>query len=98
LNWGCSDDSFHYFCTWWIGQGRNKFYWSLRFPRLLFFCVVKESLQPYEGLEYCAGQAHENLSGRELPHEDLAFADTGGTLFNENLAIIRHPELAFLAW
>ncbi|MBT8108719.1 MAG: DUF4240 domain-containing protein [Gammaproteobacteria bacterium] len=98
LNWGCSDDTFHYFCTWWIGQGKNKFYWSMRFPRLLFFFAVREFMQPYEGLGYCAGQAYENLAGRAMPVEDIEYFDTRGHLFNENLAIIKHPGLAFLAW
>lgn len=98
LNWGCSDDCFHYFCTWWIGQGKNKFYWSIRFPGLLFFFAVREFLQPYEGLEYCAGQAYESLTGREMPVEDLEYTDTRGSIFNDNLAIIKHPGLAFLAW
>lgn len=98
LNWGCSDDSFHYFCTWWIGQGKNKLYWSIRFPRLLFFFAVRELMVQYEGLEYCAAQAYENLTGREMPMEEFEYSDTGGRLFNENLAVIKYPELAFLAW
>lgn len=98
LNWGCSDDTFHYFCSWWIGQGKNKFYWTMRFPRLLYFFAVRESMQPYEGLEYCAGQAYENLTGREMPLDDIEYADTGGQIFNEGLAVIKHPALAFLAW
>ena len=98
LNWGCSDDLFHYFCTWWIGQGKNKFYWSIRFPRLLFFFALRDSMQPYEGLEYCAGEAYESLTGREIPPENFEYADTQGRIFNENLAIIKHPGLAFMAW
>ena len=98
LNWGCSDDLFHYFCTWWIGQGKNKFYWSTRFPALLFFFAVREFVQSYEGLEYCAGQAYENLTGRELPLDDVEYADTQGRIFNENLAVIKHPGLAYLGW
>ena len=98
LNWGCSDDLFHYFCTWWIGQGKNKFYWSIRFPRLLFFFAVRDSIQPYEGLEYCAGEAYERLTKKDLPLEDVEYTDTGGRSFNENLAVLKHPGLAFLAW
>jgi len=98
LNWGCSDDLFIYFCTWWIGQGKNKLYWTIRFPWLLFFFAVRDSWQQYEGLEYCAGQAYENLTGREMPVEDFEYADTQGEMFNEDLAIIKHPALAFLAW
>ncbi|MGI9232238.1 MAG: DUF4240 domain-containing protein [Woeseiaceae bacterium] len=98
LNWGCSDDLFHYFCTWWIGQGKNKFYWTIRYPRLLFFFAVRDSMQQYEGLEYCAGQAYENLTGRDMPADDFEYADTQGRIFSENSAIIKHPALAFLAW
>ncbi|MEM1262970.1 MAG: DUF4240 domain-containing protein [Pseudomonadota bacterium] len=99
LNGGCSDDLFHYFCTWWIGQGKNKFYWSLRFPRLLFFFAVRESsLQTYEGLEYCADKAYQHLTGRELPFDRFEYTDTGGRQFNEHLAVLKHPELAFFAW
>lgn len=98
LNWGCSDDLFHYFCTWWIGQGKKKFYWSIRFPGLLFFFAVRHSVQPYEGLEYCAGEAYERLTRRELPLEDVEYTDTSGRIFSENFAVIKHPGLAFLAW
>ncbi|MEM9335596.1 MAG: DUF4240 domain-containing protein [Pseudomonadota bacterium] len=98
LNWGCSDDLFHYFCTWWIGQGKNKFYWTIRFPQLLFFFAVRDFIQPYEGLEYCAGDAYKNLSGRDMPAEDMQYSDTGGRIFNENLATLKHPGLAFFAW
>jgi hypothetical protein len=42
LNGGSSDDVFEYFRSWLISQGKNKFYWTLKFPRLLFFIGVKE--------------------------------------------------------
>ena len=98
LNWGCSDDLFHYFCSWWIGQGKNKFYWSIRWPRLLFFFAVRDFVQPYEGLEYCADQAYRNLTGRDMPTEDMIYSDTSGRMFNESLTVLKYPELALLAW
>lgn len=98
LNWSCSDDGFHYFCTGWIGQGKNKFYWSIRYPRLIFFFAMREIMQPYEDLEYCARQAYENLSGREPPTGDFEFSETQEPILNESLAVVRHPALAFLAW
>jgi len=98
LNWGCSDDSFIDFRAWWIGQGKNKFYWSIRFPRLLFFFAVREFFQQYEGLQYCAPEAYENLSGRDIPPHEIDFGETRGTIFNEELAVLKYPELAFLAW
>ena len=98
LNWGCSDDTFIDFRAWWIGQGKNKYYWSVRFPRLLFFFVVRDVFQQYEGLQYCAGEAYKQLSGRDMPADDIEFTDTRGTPFNEGLALLKHPELALLAW
>lgn len=98
LNWGCSDDNFHYFCTWWIGQGKNKLYWSIRFPRLLFFFAVRESSVQYEGLEYAAAEAYEQLTGKELPMDDFPMSETRGKMFSEELALLRYPELALLAW
>lgn len=98
LNWGCSDDCFIDFCAWWIGQGKNKFYWSLRLPRSLFLFVVKEQFQQYEGLQYCASDAYKNLNGRDMPVSDIELAATQGKLFNEGLAFLKHPELALLAW
>lgn len=98
LNWGCSDDCFIDFQAWWIGQGKNKFYWSVRFPRLLYFFAVRDLYQQYEGLQYCAADAYKNLNGRDIPPHNYEFSDTGGQLFNEKMAFLKYPELAFLAW
>lgn len=98
LNWGCSDDCFIDFRAWWIGQGKNKFYWSVRFPRLLYFFAVRDSLQEYEGLQYCAADAYKNLNGRDIPAADIEYAGLDDAVFNENYAILKYPELAFLAW
>lgn len=98
LNGGCSDDLFIDFRAWWIGQGKNKFYWSVKFPRLLFFFAVRDMFQQYEGLQYCANNAYENLNGHELPSDDVGYEDTRGVIFNENLAVLKYPELALLAW
>ena len=42
LSGGCSDDAFEYFRSWLIGQGKNKFYWTIKYPRLLLLIGVKE--------------------------------------------------------
>lgn len=49
LNGGCSDDAFEYFRSWLIGQEKNNFYWTIKYPRLLFFVGVKELIENYEG-------------------------------------------------
>ena len=98
LNWGCSDDMFEYFRSWWIGQGKNKFYWTVRFPRLFFLFAVREIMQNYEGLQYCAADAYKNLNGRDIPPPEFEYFETRGKKFNEGLAVLKYPELAFLAW
>ncbi|MGI9204949.1 MAG: DUF4240 domain-containing protein [Woeseiaceae bacterium] len=98
LNWGCSDDCFIDFRAWWIGQGKNKFYWSVRLPRLLYFFAVRDSVVEYEGLQYCAGDAYKNLNGREIPATDIEYPELDDTVFNENYACLKYPEMAFLAW
>ncbi|QEC67010.1 DUF4240 domain-containing protein [Panacibacter ginsenosidivorans] len=98
LNGGCSDDAFEYFRSWLIAQGRNKFYWTLRYPRLLFLFGVKEMIVNYEGIDYCSRDAFENKTGNDIPDTfDIDYAD-GGELFKENAAFFKYPELALLTW
>lgn len=98
LNGGCGDDAFEYFRSWLIGQGKNKFYWTLKFPRLLLLIGVKELIENYEGLEYAANEAYYNKTSQNLPdNKNIHYAD-GGEMFNENQAFFRYPELALLAW
>lgn len=98
LNGGCSDDAFEYFRSWLIAQGRNKFYWTLKFPRLLFLIGVKELVENYEGIAYCSYNAFQNKTGNTIPvKNDIEYAD-GGEMFKETEAFLRYPELALLAW
>lgn len=98
LNGGCSDDAFEYFRSWLIGQGKNKFYWTRKYPRLLFLIGVKEIIENYEGLAYCAYQAYQNKTGQEMPNKDDIQYEDGGQIFKEGEAFFRYPELALLAW
>ena len=98
LNGGCSDDAFEYFRSWLIAQGKNKFYWTIKHPRMLFLTGVKELIEQYEGIAYCSREAFETKTGRIIPqHDDISYPDPG-KIFNENTAILRYPELALLAW
>jgi hypothetical protein len=98
LNGGCSDDAFEYFRSWLIGQGKNKFYWTLKYPRLLFLVGVKEVVERYEGLAYCSYVAYKNKTGKEIPKRDDIEYQDGGEMFKEGEAFLRYPELALLAW
>ncbi|MBN8790143.1 MAG: DUF4240 domain-containing protein [Terrimonas sp.] len=98
LNGGCSDDAFEYFRSWLIAQGKNKFYWTIKCPRLLFFVGVKELIEHYEGIAYCAYEAYQQKTGLDIPQrQDIQYAD-GGKMFKEDEAFLRYPELALLAW
>lgn len=98
LNGGCSDDTFDYFRSWLIGQGRDKFYWTLKNPRLLFLTGVKDAIENYEGLAYCAAEAYEKKTGQSLQnYDDIRYPDAG-VMFNEIKSFLKYPELALLAW
>lgn len=98
LNGGMSDDGFEYFREWLIAQGKDRFYWTLKYPRLLFLIGVKEIIENYEGFGGCALQAYENTTGRHFERDnDIQYIDPGKK-FNENLAVFKYPELALLAW
>jgi hypothetical protein len=98
LNGGCSDDAFEYFRSWLIAQGKNKFYWTIKYPRLLFFVGVKELIENYEGIAYCAYDAYQQKTGLDIPQrQDIQYSD-GGQMFKEGEAFLRYPELALLAW
>jgi hypothetical protein len=98
LNGGCSDDAFEYFRSWLIAQGKNKFYWTIKYPRLLLFVGVKELIENYEGIAYSAYEAYQQKTGQDIPQrQDIQYAD-GGQMFKEGEAFLRYPELALLAW
>jgi len=96
LNGGCSDDCFEYFRSWLIAQGRNKFYWTIKYPRILFLVGVKEFIENYEGYAYCAYEAYQNRIGQELEYpRDIEYPNPGSAF---RASILLYPELALLAW
>lgn len=98
LNAGCSDDCFEYFRSWLIGQGKNAFYWTNKYPRVLFLVGVKELIENYEGIAYCASEAYQYKTGQDLPERQYIEYSDGGVMFKEGEAFLRFPELALLAW
>ena len=96
LNGGCSDDCFEYFRSWLIAQGRNKFYWTIKYPRMLFLIGVKELIENYEGIAYVASEAYKNKTGNELEYPADIKYPSPGTAFRESFLL--YPELALLAW
>lgn len=66
INGGCSDDTFDYFRSWLIGQGKVKFYKSITNPEQLLDFINPKAEYEWEGLEYCAPEAYEQLVGSEI--------------------------------
>lgn len=75
---GCSDDSFEYLRAWLIGRGEDIWSKAKSDPEGLFVSLLQgatdpnerwDSLRIHEGepLLYCAGVAHERLTGEWLP-------------------------------
>jgi hypothetical protein len=96
LNGGCSDDCFEYFRSWLIAQGRNKFYWTLKYPRILLLVGVKEMIEQYEGIADCAYEAYQHKTGSELAYPtDITYPSPGSRFRG---AFWLYPELALLAW
>lgn len=76
INGGCSDDTFHYFRSWLIGQGESVYYNALSDPETLIAVVKPGEDREWEGLEYCAADAYEAITGREI-HDPLAKSMNG---------------------
>ena len=73
INGGASDDGFEYFCRWLIAQGREVFETALAQPdslaELIKYTIVWGDGQlDCESIGYVAMEAHEEVTGRELPH------------------------------
>ena len=72
--------------------GRNKFYWTNRYPRILFLVGVKEFIENYEGYAYCAYEAYQNRTGQELEYpRDIEYPNPGSAF---RASILLYPELA----
>lgn len=98
VNGGCSDDCFEYFRSWLIAQGRDRFYWTLRHPRLLLLTGRSELLQNYEGLVYVAAAQYKSKTGRGMPECNIPAYQLIGNRFKEQMALLRYPDLWLLVW
>ena len=73
IDGGCSDDTFDYFRSWLIGQGKTKFNNSIQNPEKLLDFMNPKTEYDWEGLEYCAVDAYEQLTGEEMPVSENHF-------------------------
>lgn len=66
INGGCSNDTFDYFRSWLIGQGKEMFYKALHDPESLTSLISHRLEYDWEGLEYCAAEAYEAKTGEDI--------------------------------
>jgi len=81
INGGASDDGFEYFCRWLIAQGRAVFEAALAQPDSLADLIKDDIVWgdgqlDCEGIGYAAMEAHEERTGRELPHGAPRFSSS----------------------
>ena len=98
INGGCSDDAFHYFRAWLISQGRAVYYAAVANPDTLAGLTDPERDDyEFESLGYVALEVYEQLTGSEMPHDDIrapSVAKGENWDFEDDDEVIRHlPKL-----
>jgi hypothetical protein len=96
VNGNCGPECFASFRGWLMAQGRDKFYWTLRHPRLLLLTGRSESMLGYEGLAYVAAARYKDQAGYHMPPAPPPGPDGPGPALAA--ARGRYPELWLLVW
>ena len=94
INGGCSDDCFHYFRQYLIGQGKEKFYQTLNDPESCVNWIRSEEEDNWEGLQYAAMEAYHQKTGKDLPQTYKPKFELKGEPFNEETVFKKYPKLA----
>ena len=71
---GCGDDSFDYFRSWLISNGKQVFYDVLSNPENLVKYIDPNVDCSLEEIAYCASDAYEEVTGEELPENMDGFS------------------------
>ena len=94
INGGCSDDCFNYFRQYLIGQGKEKFYKTLKDPESCAGWIKSEEEVEWEGLQYAAMEAYEQKTGKGIPKSYQPEFKLKGAPFDEETVIEQYPRLA----
>lgn len=97
INMGCSDDTFEYFRSWIISQGKNKFYNSLSNPDYLKYFAKKEIMQNYEGFEYVAQEVADIKGFSLTKNSSLPKYELKGNA-NIESGFIKNIPMSILTW
>jgi hypothetical protein len=95
VNGGCSDDGFEYFRAWLISQGRQYYEKCLRDPEAVGARAERDDRAEDEEFMYCAAEAYQEKTGRELPRIEVARSPTpAGHPWEESDLPKLYPKLA----
>ena len=94
INGGCSDDCFHYFRQYLIGQGKEKFYKTIKDPESCVSWIKSEEEDNWEGLQYSAMEAYKQKTGKDIPKTYQPRFELKGKPFDEETVMKQYPKLA----
>jgi len=95
INGGCSDDCFHYFRQYLIGNGKERFYQTIKDPESCApWMKSEEQGEIWEGLQYSAMEAYKQKTGNDIPQTYQPKTELKGKPFDEETIIKEYPKLA----
>ncbi len=95
INGGCSDDCFDYFRQYLIGNGKERFYQTIKDPESCApWMKSEEQGEVWEGLQYSAMEAYKQKTGKDIPKTYLPKSELKGKPFDEETIMKDYPKLA----
>jgi len=95
INGGCSDDCFDYFRQYLIGNGKERFYKTIKDPETcVSWMKSEEQGETWEGLQYSAMGAYKEKTGKDIPKTYQPKFEIKGKPFDEETVMKEYPKLA----
>lgn len=93
INGGCGDDSFDYFRSWMIAQGKDFYFKTLEHPETLIDLNRNSTEIEWEGVSYVAATVFEELTDQEIPSLFIGNQEITGFDWDEDDLASMFPEL-----
>ena len=95
INGGCSDDCFDYFRQYLIGNGKERFYQTIKDPETCASWMKSEEQgENWEGLQYSAMEAYKQKTGKDIPQTFHPKFELKGKPFDEENLMKEYPKLS----
>ena len=94
INGGCSDDCFDYFREYLIGQGKDRFYQTVKDPESCAGWVKAEEEDDWQGMRYAAINAYKAKTNKDIPTTYQPKFELKGNPFDEETVLKLYPKLA----